>query len=64
MLNVWTLDVFIKPCLCYLAYCLCMLQGLPGPKGQKGETLGLDKVRIQIRNIVTNFIDIIIQFLD
>ena len=22
-----------------------MLQGLPGPKGQKGETVGLDKVR-------------------
>ena len=29
-------------CLC--VYVLFMLQGLPGPKGQKGVTVGLDKV--------------------
>ena len=30
-----------------------MLQGLPGPKGKKGETVGLDKVRMktQLANI-------------
>ena len=35
-----------------------MLQGLPGPKGQKGETVGLDKVCKPFTAKLVNFTNV------